>query len=120
MNAENIKIECEEDGFYLHAYVDEGDGVYLHVAYRIEDPEALYDRVKAAIGPWLREREEAFAEFKNTRHQFLVDEVAHERMTGQHVFECDPDESGGYDVSDPKHPDYHSVHADIWDNREGK
>jgi hypothetical protein len=24
----------------------------------------------------------------------------------------------GYDISDPKHPDFHSVHADLWDNRE--
>ena len=33
-------------------------------------------------------------------------------------FRCDPDESCGYDLSDPKHPDWHSVHADIWDARE--
>jgi hypothetical protein len=25
-----------------------------------------------------------------------------------------------YELTDPKHPDFHSVHADIWDAREGK
>ena len=34
------------------------------------------------------------------------------------AFVCNPDESCGYDTSDPKHPDWHSVHADVWDNRE--
>jgi len=35
-------------------------------------------------------------------------------------FRCDPDESCGYDVSDPKHPEFHSVHVDHYDSREGK
>ena len=38
------------------------------------------------------------------------------------VFLCDPDESGGladaYEASDPKSNGYHSLHADLWDNRE--
>ncbi len=25
-----------------------------------------------------------------------------------------------YSLDDPKHPDYHSIHADIYDAREGK
>lgn len=25
---------------------------------------------------------------------------------------------GGYATDDPKHPDYHSIRADLWDNRE--
>lgn len=37
------------------------------------------------------------------------------------AFYCDPDESAGaYELSDPKHPRYHSTYADIWDSREGK
>ncbi len=28
--------------------------------------------------------------------------------------------SGAYPISDPKHPEYHSTHADLWDMREGK
>jgi hypothetical protein len=30
----------------------------------------------------------------------------------------DDDPDGGYDRNDPKHPAYHSTHADIWDQRE--
>jgi hypothetical protein len=29
-----------------------------------------------------------------------------------------PADDSGYSPSDPKHPAWHSVHADIWDNRE--
>jgi hypothetical protein len=33
----------------------------------------------------------------------------------------DEDEDGNpYEASDPKHGKYHSTHADIWDQREGK
>lgn len=28
------------------------------------------------------------------------------------------DDGTGYDRSDPKHPEYHSTHADYWDARE--
>lgn len=100
MIAEDITLEWDEDG--LHLSVD-GE------TWRVADPEALYDRCKAAILPWLMERDEAL-------------------RTMPRAFACNPDESGGfalsddsgYDRSDPKHPDWHSVHADIWDMREGK
>jgi len=29
-----------------------------------------------------------------------------------------PSDDSGYDLSDPKHPEFHSIHADIWDARE--
>lgn len=108
MSAYEIKIECEEDGFHIVIDGDSIDPDYQAGEYgwKIEDPEQLYDRVNATIGPWLQEREAAFAEFR------------HQRALG--AFRCDPDESAGYDPSDPKHPDWHSVHADLWDSREGK
>lgn len=85
----------------------EGDG-YVNW-YTLDDPEQLYECVKAAIGPWLQERDEAFAEFKQATlpksDPALVSYV---------------DGSCGYDISDPKHPRFHSVHADVWDAREGK
>jgi hypothetical protein len=31
----------------------------------------------------------------------------------------EPDDDA-YDIHDPKGPKYHSTHADIWDQREGK
>ena len=61
MIAEAITIEVEEDGFYL--CIDAPSFELDLIRYRITDPEALYDHVKAAIGPWLRERDEAKAEF---------------------------------------------------------
>ncbi len=64
----------------------------------VEDPEALYDAVRREIGPWLHERQEA----ARTRP------------------EARDEDSGAYDLSDPKHERFHSVHADLYDQREGK
>jgi hypothetical protein len=94
-----FKIEHDERGFLLIVYTAGGD----RLAHPISDPEALYDHVKAAIGPWLRERDEA-------------------RATLPHVDEHGFATSGAEWPQDitPKHPDYHSIHADIYDQREGK
>lgn len=110
MDAYKVQIEWDENGCYLHLTIDpdaqwdyrDGD----RIAVRLNDPEQAYDAVRASIGPWLRERDAA-------RYRAVA-------------FRCDPDEStgwserAGYDTSDPKHPDFHSVHADLWDMREGK
>ena len=29
-------------------------------------------------------------------------------------------DDSGYELDDPKHPSFHTRHADLWDNREGK
>jgi hypothetical protein len=92
MDADSIRIECEENGFHLIAETSR-----THFDFRISDPEALYREVTGMIRPWLAEKER-----------------------GRLAFLCVPDESGGYALDDPKHPDFHSVHADIWDMREGK
>ena len=87
-----IVIDWDEDA--CQALIEyEGDG-YMHSAV-ITDPEAFYDAVKAGIGPWLRERDEA-------------------RRTAPVASE------GAYELSDPKHPDFHSIHSNIWDARDGK
>ena len=86
MIAEEIKIESEENGFHL---VVDGE------RWLIADPEALYDHVKASIGPWLYEMYAAKATMPPSY-----------------------DVREAYDPSDPKHSDWHSVHADIWDMRE--
>lgn len=94
-NADKITIECDDRGFELHIQSEDA-----YVSFNIHAiAEALYDTVKAEIGPWLYERDMAKASMP---------------------FRCNPDESGGYDISDPKHPNWHSIHADIWDSREGK
>lgn len=109
MNVETIKFAHEEDGLWIVLELDEAipaEGVDMDtIRVRVQDvAEQLYDSVRATIGPWLRERDEAEREY----------------LQNARVFACDPDESGGYDVSDPKHPAFHSTHADIWDMREGK
>lgn len=106
MIADSIKIETDEDGFHLIVEAPEEDGAFFkqrRFDFRIDDPEALYDAVKAEIGPWLYERDAAQRTF--------VAQGGYAR--GFH-------ESGGYATDDPKHPDFHSVHADLWDAREGK
>ena len=102
MNADSIRIETDEDGFHL--FVEDASARY---SWRITDPEALYDHVKAAIGPWLREREEALREYDRAG-------------VARRYFRADVPDSTGYSLTDPKHPDYHSIHADIHDMREGK
>lgn len=98
--AHEVSIECDEDGFTITLEgVDEGDGI---VRVNIQDvAEQLYDQVKARIGPWLREREDAEQTFNRA---YAAEEEARE----------------AYALSDPKHPAYHSTHADLWDAREGK
>jgi hypothetical protein len=121
-----------------------------HMVVNIQacDLDAFYDQVRSRIGPYLRERDEAHAGFKRAVESGGTgDALARslERYYGaQHgTFSCNPDESAGmadeyavavredgslrmerdedaYDPSDPKHENFHSVHADIWDARDGK
>lgn len=100
MIAHDIKVECEEDGFYLVLDTTEEDS---EMRFWISEPEQLYDRVKAAILPWLMERDEAGREY-NERIRLARDVLADAREA--------------YEASSPKHPDFHSVHADIYDNRD--
>jgi len=65
MDADSITIECKEDGFHL--LVQDEDGQFTNV--RILDPEALYDHVRAAIEPWLQERNAAKAEYDRAQRQ---------------------------------------------------
>ena len=103
MNADNIRIEWDEDGCYLWLTAQREAGEH-DLRFRISDPEALYDHVKAAIGPWLYERD--------------LGTIGVDPVIARAVY--DPQTSDAYDISDPKPPDFHSVHADIWDAREGK
>lgn len=101
MSAESISIESDDCGFELHFVVDEEPEVdergRMIVNIQGCDLDAFYDQVKGRIGPYLREAYEA------------------RRMAPVSALHpC------GYDVDDPKHPRFHSVHADLWDSREGK
>jgi hypothetical protein len=96
LNADSITIESDERGFELHVMCDDGDAVVFNI-HNI-DLDAFYDQVKARIGPYLRERDEARLSANAWRYG----------------------DAEGYLLSDPKHPQFHSVHADIWDARDGK
>jgi hypothetical protein len=100
--AYDISVVGDEDGFELHFSSTTGDYVVnIHGVAQL-----LLDAANKEIGGWYREGQAAAADY------------AHVRAVGG--FACDPDESGGYDPSDPKHRNWHSVHADLYDQREGK
>jgi len=69
MEAASITVECGEGGFTITIDGDSVDPDYQAGRYtwRIADPEALYDHVKAAIGPWLYERDQAKAEYDRAK-----------------------------------------------------
>jgi hypothetical protein len=96
---ESALIETDEGGFVLVL-----DGTERYTLPQ-DAAERLYNSARVEVLPWITEREEALRAYK------------------AHVgaFHCDPDESAGaYELSDPKHRDWHSVHVDHYDNREGK
>ncbi len=99
LQAESVKVDSDEGSFTLEIESTEGDRITVNI-HGI-DLDAFYDQVKGRIGPYLREMHEA--------------QVAH---GAQKRAEYDAREA--YATSDPKHPDFHSVHADIYDSREGK
>lgn len=90
--ADLINIGSGEEGFELYLSTDTGTYVVnIHAL-----AETMLDEAKSEIGPWIAEREDARA----TRHV--------------------TDDADAYPADDPKHPDWHSVHASHYDEREGK
>jgi len=61
MNAEAIRVESDERGFELHIDTTDDGTVIVNVQGVAEE---LFDAVKSSIGPWLQERDAAFAEFR--------------------------------------------------------
>lgn len=72
--AEDIQIEWDEGGCFLMV-----DGE----RWLVSDPETLYDRVKAVIGPWLYERDQEETHYRAMKRRY------------PETFRCDPDESAG-------------------------
>ena len=94
-HAEAIRVESDECGFELHVDTSDGDRYVFNVHAVAWDFAADVD---ATIGAWRREGEDVRA----TMRQAAAIAAA----------------EGGYDRSDPKHPDWHSTHADVYDLRE--
>lgn len=107
LQAESVKVDTDEGALTLevfgYANTPDADEVTLTINIHGIDLDAFYDSVKARIGPYLRERDEA-------RRTAPVALAGADTDWPQTV----------YDSSDPKHPDFHSIHADIWDSRAGK
>lgn len=116
MTRYTVKIESDEDGFRLIVGSDIDPDRYT---FLIEDPEALYDTVKAEIGPWLYERDMA----GRYGPSGVSGTTGPSGATGQRMrpFLCsveDVDKSGGYDPLDPKSSGWHERMATLYDNRE--
>ena len=99
LNAESVTVDSDEGSLTLEIESAEEDRITVNI-HGI-DLDAFYDQVKARIGPYLREKEDAEQRFNRA---YAAEEEARE----------------AYALSDPKHPDFHSIHADIWDARDGK
>lgn len=84
------------------------------IVFGVTDPEQFHRETVKEIGGWVAEMEDAQKEF--VRASF-TERVVAVREDGS--LRVEPDEDA-YDPSDPKHPHWHSVHADHYDNREGK
>ncbi len=50
----------------------------------------------------------------------LFERLEREYLSDKGLSEERLEEIGAYTLDDPKHPDHYSIHADIWDAREGK
>jgi hypothetical protein len=91
-HAETFCVEGDEDGFELHFSTDQG--VFVVNVHGVID-----EFIKAG--------------------GVLVDYMAEGALAAaQH--RADMEQRDAYDLRNPKHPDWHSVHADLWDSREGK
>ena len=103
-SADEITIECDERGFELRISTDQG-------CYRINVHNAasdLYEAVQRTIAPWWAGGQAVLA----SMHRGPRGDC---RWTNEDIAEY---ERQALLTFDPKHPDFHSIHADIWDNRE--
>lgn len=122
-DAESIRIESDECGFELHLTDTEG---LVHVFNVHGVAVDLLAAVERKIAPWHREGVAVLAEMR-AAGAFCCDPDESAGMTERVVairedgsYRVEPEDYDPYDPSDPKHRNYHSVHADIWDAREGK
>lgn len=98
VSAYAVTFEGDEDGW--HMFIDTDDGkidVHVHaVAWE------LFENCDRTIGE---------------EHRYAMS-IKQQVAVAKTVDDDDPDQ--GYDRDDPKHPEWHSTHADIWYQRETK
>jgi hypothetical protein len=128
-NAESVTVDDDEGRFTL--VIEDVEGERVTVNIHGIDLDAFYDQVKARIGPYLREMHEARDAVARgvTLREFVCAPADVDESAGMSEYavatredgslRMEPDEDA-YDPTDPKHRDFHSVHADLYDNRAGK
>lgn len=105
MDVIKINVDTDEDGYHLIIETSRSKFNFSLDDARAED---LYESAWSEIRPWLTERDLA------KRLRPILDAET-ERMANDWVNRADP-----YKITDPKHPDHHSVMTEIFDSREGK
>src|SRR5262245_58537989 len=97
-DADSIKVESDECGFELHVTTTDGERHVFNIHGVAVD---LLAEVERTLAPWHREGMSVLREMQRVG-----------------AFECgDPEGEWvkdqmreAYDISDPKHPDFHSTH----------
>lgn len=87
--AESVRIEEDEYGFLLYLDTDEGPFVV--------NVHGVLDELLSQIVP--------IVDYVNEREDARVSRPLR-------------DDADAYPADDPKHPDWHSVHADLYDSRD--
>ena len=113
--AETVRLVSDEAGFELWLENEAGEsfGFNVHACA----PE-LFEQVKRTIGAWLSEADEVRQKRQRNGGMLPTRETPF-------AFVCDEiDESAGlaevYDLHDPKNPQFHSVHVDLYDQERDK
>ncbi len=95
---DGVLIDPDENGFHL---ILSGEDREYNFTLDASAAQQLVTAVAVEISPWIREMRKNSEEYASSR----LGPVG---------------ASGGYDPTDPKHPDYHDTMSEVWDSREGK
>jgi len=95
--ADDIRIEDDEGAFILVVDTEDGDTFTFSCHHLAWDLAGQADRTICA---WRREGEAVRSEVLRARSSEISDD------------DC------GYEPTDPKHPNYHNLHSELWDNRD--
>lgn len=105
LTASRIRIDEDEGHIVLLIDSDEEDTITVDIhGIAVE----FHDDVRREIGPWAHEAEDA--------RQAVAAGVPLKVYTK--VVSVEDAIEDGYALDDPKHPQYHSTHADLWDARD--
>lgn len=96
--ADDVRIESDESGFELHVDTEDGDTFVFNIHHLAWD---LAGQAERTICEWRREGEAVRSEVARARSS-EISEYSDE----------------GYPPTDPKHSNYHSLHSELWDNRD--